>query len=261
MTALENEFGSDFKVAPDVLFAALTDPAALQAWFAEHVDVDARPGGRFRFWGRHSYGVPTPTEATQQLLAFEPGQRLAFTWPMHGETGTVDWLLTPGDTEKNPGGTRLRALHRFERPPAIGRAKELLDDLWRLNFGNLQAWLDGGAGISRPDFADPDPSVTTSIYIDVPRERVFRSFLDPASLNRWIASAAQVEPQVGGRYSYGWNYQVGGVTSPAARAGSSNWSTTKHSSPTGRTGVATPRCRRSASPGCSPTKAGAPASR
>ncbi|MBB5207927.1 SRPBCC family protein [Chiayiivirga flava] len=209
MTALENDFGSDFKVSPETLFAALTDPDALRAWFAESVDVDARPDGRFRFWGRHTYAVPTRTDATQQLLAFEPPHRLVFTWPMHGETGTVELLLAPGDADTNPGGTRLRAVHRFARAPAIGRAKELVDDLWRLYFGNLQAWLDGGAAISRPDFTDPDPRVTASILIDAPRERVFASFLDPASLDRWIASAAQVEPHVGGRYSYGWNYRIG----------------------------------------------------
>jgi uncharacterized protein YndB with AHSA1/START domain len=129
---------------------------------------------------------------------------------MHGQESEVELVLDPGDAEKNPGGTRLRVLHRFPQTPAVGRAKELIDDLWRLHFGNLQAWLDGGRGISRPDFADPDPRVTASILIHAPRERVFRSFLDPASLNRWIASGATVEPHAGGRYSYGWRYTIAG---------------------------------------------------
>ncbi len=42
--------------------------------------------------------------------------------------------------------------------------------------------------------------------------------MDPAALNRWIASAAVVEPRVGGSYSYGWKYKyaerdvIGGPT-------------------------------------------------
>ena len=42
---------------PDV-FRAWTDPIELQRWFAEHVAIEPRVGGVFRFWGRHTYGVP-----------------------------------------------------------------------------------------------------------------------------------------------------------------------------------------------------------
>ena len=30
----------------------------LERWFAEHVTIEARDGGVFRFWGRHTYGAP-----------------------------------------------------------------------------------------------------------------------------------------------------------------------------------------------------------
>jgi uncharacterized protein YndB with AHSA1/START domain len=46
--------------------------------------------------------------------------------------------------------------------------------------------------------------------IDAPREKVFRALMEPAALNRWIASAAVVDPRVGGTYSYGWKYPFGG---------------------------------------------------
>jgi uncharacterized protein YndB with AHSA1/START domain len=49
-----------------------------------------------------------------------------------------------------------------------------------------------------------------SIVIEAPRERVYRALLDPAALNAWIASGAEVEPRAGGRYRYGWKYEVGG---------------------------------------------------
>jgi uncharacterized protein YndB with AHSA1/START domain len=73
-----HEFGSDFKASRETLFAALTDPVALQAWFAEHVDVDASDGSRFRFWGRHSYAVPTEADANQRLVAAKSPHRLVF---------------------------------------------------------------------------------------------------------------------------------------------------------------------------------------
>ena len=57
----------------------------------------------------------------------------------------------------------------------------------------------------------PSPEIRLSIIIDAPPERVFKALLDPAALNTWIAAAAEVEPHVGGRYSYGWRYQHGGV--------------------------------------------------
>lgn len=210
MTALSVESTSNLKAPPAAVFAAFTQADALRAWFAEHVDVDIG-AKRYRFWGAHSYGVPTADDATQALLAVDAPTRLSYRWPIHGADGTVDIVLGPGDAEKNPGGTQVRVTHAFARAPDIGRARELVDDMWRIHLGNLQAFVDeAGAGITRPDFADPDPRVSASIYIAAPRERVFRSFLDPASLNRWIASAAEVDPRVGGRYSYGWKYPMDG---------------------------------------------------
>jgi uncharacterized protein YndB with AHSA1/START domain len=209
MSALIHEFACTTPASVDQVFTALTDPAALKQWFAEHVELDLRPDGAYRFWGRYSYDTPTADSATQRLLAVQPSGRLAFTWRIHGRDSEVSLVLLPDDDEKNAGGTRLKGEHRFETAPAIGRAAALIDDLWRIHCGNLQAFLAGGAGISRPDFGDADPKVSASILIDAPVERVFASFLDPASLNRWIASAAEVEPTVGGRYRYGWNYTLG----------------------------------------------------
>ena len=39
---------------PARVFAALTTPEPLTRWFADHVQVELREGGPFRFWGRHS---------------------------------------------------------------------------------------------------------------------------------------------------------------------------------------------------------------
>ena len=90
----------------------------------------------------------------------------------------------------------------YERP-ADPRAAELVDDCWRLTCGNLAARLRGGAGRVLQDFADPAPCVELSMVIDAWRDRVFAALMDPEVLNRWIASAATVDPRVGGAYSYG----------------------------------------------------------
>jgi uncharacterized protein YndB with AHSA1/START domain len=90
------------------------------------------------------------------------------------------------------------------------RAPELLDDLWKLAMGNLAAHLAGGDGILRPDFADPRPEIRLSILIDAPPAAVWRALIEPELMNRWIASAAEVDPRVGGRYGFGWSYEIGG---------------------------------------------------
>ena len=61
------------------VFAALTDPSELTQWFAEHADVQARPGGRYRFWGRRTLGCPSEGDATQAITRFEPAHALGFT--------------------------------------------------------------------------------------------------------------------------------------------------------------------------------------
>lgn len=209
MTELSHAFTWQLQAPQAQVFAALTDPAELRIWFADEAVVDPRPGGAFRFWGRHVYGAPRAGE--QRLTRFEPGVALAFTWTLHGMPSEVTLELSPGDPETNAAGTTLRGRHAFPERPAIGRAREMVDDLWRLLNGNLAAHLAGGDGLTRLDFADPNPEVRVSIVIDAPVEKVFKAFIDPDLLRRWIgAPAPVVEPWAGGRYAYGWTYEIDG---------------------------------------------------
>jgi uncharacterized protein YndB with AHSA1/START domain len=193
---------------PGRVFAALTEPSELRQWFAEHVDVEARDGGKFRFWGRHTYGVPDAVAATQAITRLEPGRALAFRWTVDGLPTEVTIELEP-DAAK-PSQTQLNLRHAFPGRLPVDYALELVDDLWRLTLGNLDAHLRGGQGIVLPDFTDPSPEIRISLVIDAPRDLVFRALIDPAALNTWVASSAEVEPRVGGRYRYGWRYPVGG---------------------------------------------------
>lgn len=209
MAELNHTFTWQLKAPPERVFAALTEPAELKAWFADEAEVEPRVGGAFRFWGPHVYGAPRA--GTQRLTRFEPGKALAFTWEMDGQPSEVVLELTSGDAETNAGGTTLTGTHAFAQAPAIGRAAEMVDDLWRILNGNLAAHLKGGEGLCRPDFASPHPEVRVSTVIDAPVEKVFEAFIDPELLKRWCgAPAPVVEPRVGGAYVYGWSYEVDG---------------------------------------------------
>lgn len=194
--------------SPDRVFAALTEPDQLRRWFAEHLEIEPRQGGAFRFWGRHTYGLPDRAGARQRITRLEPDRALAFAWPMDTVDTEVTLELAPD--KEDMARTRLALRHDFTARLAIPYSTELVDDLWRLTLGNLDAHLRGGAGIVLPDFRDPAQEIRLSIVIDAPRSRVFRALVDPQALNRWIASAAEVEPRIGGRYTYAWKYQHGG---------------------------------------------------
>ena len=90
------------------VWAALTDPAELEHWFANAVDLDLRPGGVARFrWGNGESRVAVFT-------AVEPGERLAFEWDDEGE---VEFTL-----DEDADGTRLVVV---ETSPAWTTALDL----------------------------------------------------------------------------------------------------------------------------------------
>lgn len=201
------QFRCQIPATPPRVFAALTDPAELGRWFAESVEVSLSAGGPFRFWGRHTLGIPTAAEATQTIQRIDSPRMVEFSWTIGGvPTEVLLTVLPEGE------GSQVTVRHTVNgdlggRP----RQRELIDDHWRLAFGNLAAHLAGGAGIVLPDYADPEPKVTLSIFIAAPKEAVFRALIEPEAVNRWLGSkAAVVEPRVGGRYQLNWQYQVDG---------------------------------------------------
>jgi uncharacterized protein YndB with AHSA1/START domain len=232
MTGAEKAWTHTYKVTlsapPARVFAALTDPSELRRWFAESVEIDPRPGGLYRFWGKHTYGIRDRTQAAQRITRLEAGRTLSFEWPIGDVRSEVTLDLSKDDKkdvrsdekrreakgdETGTGAaastTILSLRHEFAAGIDVPHGAELIDDLWRMTLGNLDAHLRGGDGIVLPDFTDDAPEIRLSILIDASRPRVFRALTDPAALNRWIASAAEVEPRVGGRYSFGWKYKMG----------------------------------------------------
>lgn len=205
MTGLVHEYETPIEAEAARVFAALTMPSELQRWFAEDVTLEAKTGGAFRFSGRGAY-APTIGKVTR----IEPVKVLALAYPIEGADGEVTITLEP-DANKR-GVTKLSLKHVFAKAPPVARPKSLVDDLWRLALGNLLVHLKGadGTGILLPDFRDPRPEIRLSIFIDVPPSSVFRGLIDPELLDKWISKTAVVEGRVGGRYSFGWSFEIDG---------------------------------------------------
>jgi len=211
MNAYTHEFSWSAPAPLEKTFAALTTPEALRQWFAEHVDIDSKKGGAFKFWGRHTYETPSRAQATQTISAFDPPHGVGFTWTFLGVESEVSFALAEDDSDNNKGGTKITGRHVFQTIPEVVRAKQLIDDLWRLHGGNLITFLKGEGGMLLPDYNDPSPEIRQSVLIDAPREEVFKALITPELLAKWMwAEAAVVEPRQGGKYAYGWNYEVDG---------------------------------------------------
>jgi uncharacterized protein YndB with AHSA1/START domain len=205
-----HEHALPIPAAPARIFEALTTTGHLERWFAERAQVEPVVGGAFRFWGRHTVGTPREREATGTVTVFEPDARLGFDWMVCGVPSTVTITLTPEQTDHGPV-TRVAVRHELRDALPQPRPKELIDDWWRFTLGNLMTHTTGRGEVLRPDFADPRPEIRLSMFVDAPREAVFRALTEPDALREWMgAPAPVVELRVGGRYELGWTYQVDG---------------------------------------------------
>ncbi len=198
-----------FPATTQETFAALTDERALEIWFAEHANVEPKVDGVYRFWGRYSLDTAKQKQAGQVITRYEPDKALGFSWRLLNRDSEVTWLLTP-DGEN---GTKVTIRHEFSSLPDVVRAKEMIDDLWRLHTGNLCFYLTGDHEIFRPDFDDPNPVVRHVIEIAAPRKKVFAALITPEHIKKWFpAPAPFVEPRVGGDYGFGFSFEKDGQT-------------------------------------------------
>jgi len=148
MTTQTHTYRVHIGAGPGAVYAALTDPAALQAWLAEHAEVSLPSGGEggdgvFEFWGRYT---PEGERGRQRLLAAEPGRRLAFAWTLQGAETEVDITLEPED-----GGT-LATLTHSGVPPRPSGDSYWVGDLLMLSLANLASYCERRSVGPRCDF-------------------------------------------------------------------------------------------------------------
>lgn len=175
--------------------AALTDPAALRAWLAEHAEVD--PPERYEFWGRHT---PDGDGPRQRLLHLDD-RTLRFSWRLDGRDTTVEITLDPGSD-----GTTVLTLSQTDFPgwaEAMTTTSVLgvLHTFWSLAIANLADHLDGRELTPKCDFTSPRQR--EQVVIDAPPQSVFDSLVDPEQFRRWFGAKIEIEPHVGGRWAMG----------------------------------------------------------
>jgi uncharacterized protein YndB with AHSA1/START domain len=181
---------------PQAVFAALTDPDALTEWLTDSAEVDL-DADRYEFWGRY---VPLGDRPRQHLRLASP-DGLRFDWDLDDHSpSAVELIIAAHDG----GGTVVTVEHTGI--PASGRAdRTALSCFWYVSLANLAAHCGGLPTMPPFDFSVPaqgDALVRT--VIDVPAEEVYASLLDPAQVDRWAGGQAVIEPEVGGRYDFGW---------------------------------------------------------
>ncbi|WP_433316785.1 SRPBCC family protein [Micromonospora chersina] len=172
---------------------ALTDPAELRAWLAEHAEVELPR--RYEFWGRY-----TPEgDAPHQRLLHADDRTLRFAWTLDGVETTTEFELTP---EGDSTVLTLRQSHfSFEEAMSGSSIRGVLQTFWALAIANLNAHLEGRPLLPRTDFTSAD--LRGEVLIDAPMDKVWTSLTGSEQASAWFGFPIGIEPWVGGRYAMG----------------------------------------------------------
>jgi uncharacterized protein YndB with AHSA1/START domain len=185
---------------PSAVHRALTDPAALQVWLAEHAEVDLP--GRYRFWGRF-----TPDgEAPHQRLLHVDDSSLRFEWELDGVPTTVDIGLIAESGPDGGSGSTLLTIAQTEVPgwPELLTEpgdRSLMHTYWALVLANLADYAEGREPIARCDFTSA--VLRREILIDADRLAVYASLTEPEQFSRWSGVKVEAELRPGGRWAMG----------------------------------------------------------
>jgi uncharacterized protein YndB with AHSA1/START domain len=185
---------------PSAVHRALTDPAALQVWLAEHAEVDLP--GRYGFWGRFT---PDGEAPHQRLLHVDDGS-LRFEWQLDGVPTTVDIGLTAEPGPDGDSGSTLLTLSQTEVPgwPELlsdPGDRSLMHTYWALALANLADHAEGREPLVRCDFTSS--VLRDEILIDADRLAVYASLTEPEQFSRWFGVTVEAELRPGGRWAMG----------------------------------------------------------
>ncbi|TMR16299.1 SRPBCC domain-containing protein [Nonomuraea turkmeniaca] len=173
---------------------ALTDPAAMRIWLAEHAEVELPD--RFGFWGR-----TTPEgDAPHQSLLHADERTVRFTWVLDGEETTTEFTLE----EESEGVTvvTLSQTHYDFQDVITGKSiRGVLQTYWCQVLANLAEHFEGRELTPKVDFTTTEMRV--DVTIDASPSDVFASITDSEAVTKWFGFPIEIEPFVGGRFAMG----------------------------------------------------------
>ncbi|MEV4488685.1 SRPBCC family protein [Micromonospora coxensis] len=173
---------------------AVTDPAELRVWFAEHAEVELPR--RYEFWGRY-----TPEgDAPHQRLLHADEDTLRFAWLLDGVETTSEIHLAaegPRQTLLTLTQTHFTMAEAFDGSSIRG----VLQTWWSLSLANLAAHLEGRPLLPRTDFTSAE--LRGELLIAAPAARVWESLTDSDQASAWFGYPIGIEPWIGGRYAMG----------------------------------------------------------
>ena len=178
-----------------VTYEALTDPAALRVWLAEHADVDLP--GKYEFWGRYT---PDGAQPHQRVLHVDE-RTIRFAWTLDGVETT-----THIEVAEDEDGT-LVTLSQSDLPSFAdvladkAGARGTEPTFWSLAIANLADYLAGRELTPKCDFTSSE--LHASVVIDAAPDKVFDSMIQPEVFRKWFGANVDIEPYVGGRFAMG----------------------------------------------------------
>ncbi|MEV1145298.1 SRPBCC family protein [Micromonospora sp. NPDC049799] len=177
----------------EAVHRALTDPAELRVWLAEHVEVELPT--RYEFWGRY-----TPEgDAPHQRLVHADDHGLRFAWLLDGVETTTGfaWAAESPDTTV----LTLDQSHVDFAEATSGSTIGVLQTFWALSLANLAAHLEGQPLLPKTDFTSAE--MRGELVIAAPADKVWDSLTDSGQASAWFGYPIGIEPWVGGRYAMG----------------------------------------------------------
>ncbi|MEO3870377.1 SRPBCC family protein [Nonomuraea sp. B12E4] len=173
---------------------ALTDPATLRIWLAEHAEVELPD--RFGFWGR-----TTPEgDAPHQRLLHADERTVRFAWLLDGEETTTEFGLA-AESEDSTIVTVSQSHFDFQDVITGKSIRGVLETYWCQAITNLAEHFEGRELSPRVDYSAVD--LRAEVTIDASASEVFDSLIDSAKVTRWFGFPIEIEPHVGGRFAMG----------------------------------------------------------
>lgn len=176
-------------VPPACIMDALTTPAAMTVWLAEHAEVSLPE--RYQFWGRYT---PDGAKPTQRLVE-AASDRLHFTWTLDGTETDVDISVAAVDD-----GTVVTVQHTGADPAAPGALGQI-QTFWAATLANLVDYAEDRDVLTLTDLTSP--TLRNETTVDAPVEAVFASLIDPEKVSAWFGFPTEIDPEIGGQYGFG----------------------------------------------------------